>query len=513
MRRNHFCVIIVALFVHCNCYSQKTTSIDTLFLKTNSFLETNQDSAFYYSNLAYQKAISLKDTTLICKAITYHSKNLINKRWFDQAEKLLKFNLDHKAYLDHHFLGVTYYNKGALHQVKEQRDLALENYFNALDLFTETNNHKLLAKTYLYIGVVIQKGKRHYKGEQADYFYNKSLQYSKTENKEHDDLSTLGKIPLDIKIESSKNALKAIKNQKQSKLASILHYNISKNYFLHNHYRDAIMHSKKSIEIKNNIGFIQNLDYSYFTIGSSYISLHRYTESIEPLYKVLELTKKRELRLRALDLLISAHKNTGNYKVSLNLLEELSAIKDSIALIQENERIAIITSKFETEKQAKEILELKQENQEKKLLIAKQENRRWRWALAVLISTIATIWLARRYLKSLKKVKQIEQEKEVIAKKVEEKFMVLNNKTKVYFKDLKYIKAAGNYLEFYTDDKTIIDRNKLKVIEVELPPNFIRTHRSYVVNKNYILSANSTSVIIKPNIETPLSRTFKGSLS
>ncbi|WP_299114948.1 two-component regulator propeller domain-containing protein [uncultured Winogradskyella sp.] len=139
----------------------------------------------------------------------------------------------------------------------------------------------------------------------------------------------------------------------------------------------------------------------------------------------------------------------------------------------------------------------------------------WRTKIAYLLyvlSFLGLIWLFRRLKTYRKRISQVEQEKDVIAKKVEEKFIVLNSKTKVYLKDLKYIKAAGNYLEFYTLDKTLIDRNKLKLLEEQLPPNFIRTHRSYIVNKNYIISANSASVFIKPDVETPLSRRFKGSL-
>ena len=129
-----------------------------------------------------------------------------------------------------------------------------------------------------------------------------------------------------------------------------------------------------------------------------------------------------------------------------------------------------------------------------------------------ILSFIGLIALFRQLKMYRNRVSEVELEKEVIAKKVEEKFIVLNNKTKVYLNELKFVKAAGNYLEFHTTSKTHIDRNKLKVIEAKLPPNFIRTHRSYIVNKNYIVSASSQSVIISPNIETSLSRTFKGSL-
>jgi DNA-binding LytR/AlgR family response regulator len=58
-----------------------------------------------------------------------------------------------------------------------------------------------------------------------------------------------------------------------------------------------------------------------------------------------------------------------------------------------------------------------------------------------------------------------------------------------------------------------MDRNKLKTVLEELPPNFVRVHKSYIINKNYVQAHNSAKVILKPNIEIPLSRTYKSNLS
>jgi len=140
----------------------------------------------------------------------------------------------------------------------------------------------------------------------------------------------------------------------------------------------------------------------------------------------------------------------------------------------------------------------------------------WRSKTAYIVYIVLgyVLFLIFKRLKTYRiRIREVEQEKAIIAKKVEQEFIVLNNKTKVYLDELKYIKAAGNYLEFYTVNKTIIDRNKLKEITEKLPPNFIRTHRSYVINKNFIVWSNSTTATIKPNIETPLSRTFDGNLT
>ena len=287
---------------------------------------------------------------------------------------------------------------------------------------------------------------------------------------------------------------------------------MSKNYIDNKQYENAINSAQKAIEIKNAIGYGQNLDFSYFIIGKSEVRLKHYDEGIKNLEKAISLSEKRTLKPLMYDMLILAYKNKGDYKKAFDVLEKLSKIKDSINLFQENEHIAKITAQFETEKQAKEILELQQENQKKALVLSQQNEKKWRLISLVLLLLFVSVWLFNQYIKSLKKVKQVVQEKESIEKKVEKPYITLNNKSKVYLKELKYIKSDGNYLEFYTQDKKLTDRNKLKTVLNELPPNFIQIHRSYIINKNYISSINSTSLLVDYNIEIPISRTFKKNL-
>lgn len=116
-------------------------------------------------------------------------------------------------------------------------------------------------------------------------------------------------------------------------------------------------------------------------------------------------------------------------------------------------------------------------------------------------------------------VKNIFREKNQLLEKIEQQrlqnlatFIRLTNKEKIYLDQLKYIKSDGNYLEFYLDERRVINRNRLKMILEELPTNFVQVHRSYIVNKNYIKSTSSTSVVLNPDTEIPISRKFKNNL-
>lgn len=79
--------------------------------------------------------------------------------------------------------------------------------------------------------------------------------------------------------------------------------------------------------------------------------------------------------------------------------------------------------------------------------------------------------------------------------------------------EIKYLKVARNYVEFHVNGKNIIDINKLSSVMKLLPPNFVKVHRSYIINKNFIKSRTSTIITLDPNIEIPLSRSYKGKLT
>lgn len=59
---------------------------------------------------------------------------------------------------------------------------------------------------------------------------------------------------------------------------------------------------------------------------------------------------------------------------------------------------------------------------------------------------------------------------------------------------LLYIKAQGHYLLYQTTNGTLTSRQySMKQLLLKLPSNFIRCHKSYVVNKNFILNTDKVN--------------------
>ena len=107
------------------------------------------------------------------------------------------------------------------------------------------------------------------------------------------------------------------------------------------------------------------------------------------------------------------------------------------------------------------------------------------------------------YKKSRREVKQI-------AQMVIKNHILLKDKTKVYINDLLYVKAEDHYIRVFTSDgKNHLVRGKLGTLEDQLPPNFVRTHRSYITNRNFVRQIFRSYLLLLDGTEIPISRSFQ----
>ncbi|MTI33640.1 LytR/AlgR family response regulator transcription factor [Xanthovirga aplysinae] len=77
---------------------------------------------------------------------------------------------------------------------------------------------------------------------------------------------------------------------------------------------------------------------------------------------------------------------------------------------------------------------------------------------------------------------------------------------KIKIEDIYYIKADGNYLEIICEEEKFLIRSTLKNFMNRLPvSDFFQTHKSYIVNLNFVEALSSNYVLILEE-EVPLSR-------
>ncbi len=97
---------------------------------------------------------------------------------------------------------------------------------------------------------------------------------------------------------------------------------------------------------------------------------------------------------------------------------------------------------------------------------------------------------------------------------IEDSFFVKNKNMfyKVRFNEILYLKSDHVYIELHTiHQKKHLIRGSLTSFTERLPKNFFRTHRSYVVNLDFLEAINSISVIIKGE-NVPIGKTFRTAL-
>ena len=82
---------------------------------------------------------------------------------------------------------------------------------------------------------------------------------------------------------------------------------------------------------------------------------------------------------------------------------------------------------------------------------------------------------------------------------------------KVAISDIRYVEAMSEYLKVWIegDAKPIITLLSMKKMEERLPQNFMRIHRSYIINLNKILEVNKNRVIMDRDTYLPIGDMYK----
>ncbi|MEL6559654.1 MAG: LytTR family transcriptional regulator DNA-binding domain-containing protein [Bacteroidota bacterium] len=92
-------------------------------------------------------------------------------------------------------------------------------------------------------------------------------------------------------------------------------------------------------------------------------------------------------------------------------------------------------------------------------------------------------------------------------------FIKVNSRlVRIDLKDILYVEAKGDYTVFKTDKKGYVVNSTFKNVEEKLDPNqFIRVHRSYIVNVDKVVDIEENNLLINEQI-IPVSRGQKPNL-
>jgi tetratricopeptide (TPR) repeat protein len=543
--------------------NDKSTQLEALTqLSAVFFVKENFQKALDYDNQAL--ALAEKENDNIGKINAYKSmsrnqKALGNiKESVANAEKAKEIAIENKLPQElasiNNALGVAYRNNNdfqkslnvlneALTQTKSKKliallkmnkantltemmrlDEAIENHLESLNINEELNDTKGKQQVYNNLGNLFKKAKQY---DKSIHYIQKSIKISQANNSKlstaigYDNLATVYDLAnkKDSIIWYRKNAIAIFESIKDEKNAARSYHNLGNYYLLHNQLAAAekylLIALKKRIQInapfdiastKTELGILydkkKQFDKAEFFLNEAKILL----EDI--------VSDKKEEFLQA----YSNHfKWKGELETALKIKDEQLLLKDS--LLHETEIIDVIKKEndFVVESQNQKIVKLQsvEENLSKSKVI---------YGILIFLVFLLALYSFVRWKKSDFKKRKIMSEKLLIEDKhsliveelksvkqlVNEGYLILKNNKKVYLNELEYIKAEDHYLEVFTKSKNELVRGTISEILLQLPPNFSQSHRSFLVNKNYIKTINTKEILLKNNVVIPLTRKYKG---
>lgn len=74
--------------------------------------------------------------------------------------------------------------------------------------------------------------------------------------------------------------------------------------------------------------------------------------------------------------------------------------------------------------------------------------------------------------------------------------------------EILYIESLGDYIQVHTATETYITKEKISSLNDRLPKSFVRTHRSFIVNKDKVSQFNKEEVLLG-DYPIPIGRKYK----
>ncbi|WP_111307587.1 LytR/AlgR family response regulator transcription factor [Confluentibacter sediminis] len=89
-----------------------------------------------------------------------------------------------------------------------------------------------------------------------------------------------------------------------------------------------------------------------------------------------------------------------------------------------------------------------------------------------------------------------------------------HDQIKVKLHEILYMEALKNYTILVTQDKRhCVLSNLGEILQEEAFQSFIRVHRSYAVQKQFIQKIRSQQIVLKNNVSIPVGRSYKNSIN
>lgn len=129
--------------------------------------------------------------------------------------------------------------------------------------------------------------------------------------------------------------------------------------------------------------------------------------------------------------------------------------------------------------------------------------------------TFSRFFMATEKFISLRNTRLISTEVEKATTTQKDNFIFIREdrkQVKVFYDDILYIESVKDYIKIHLSNKTRLIKYSLTAFEDRLDERFIRTHRSYIVNRDKITAYTKQDIEIDA-IEIPIGENYKMNIS
>ncbi len=311
-----------------------------------------------------------------------------------------------------------YNNIGMVHIRQGKYDVALPLMFDALKAEEQLRNQKGISQSYNNIGVIYFYQQNF---NRATEYFEKSLAMEEKIGEPaaiKQAVNNLGVIYDYLKnypkaIEQYQKAfqLNASQNDKRE-MATNLH-NIAVAYYNMEEFSKSEDYHNRSLEIREEIGDTNGIALAYFNYGELLRKNNRLYEAKLYYENGLQIAQENDLlkvKQQIYGAFSALYEQQNNHKLANEFLYKFIAVKDSILNRENNEIIAEVETKYQTEKNEKELLESRAVIAENELKIGRKNTLIYGTsALALLLAILGYLLYQQQKLKN----KQLQKENEL----------------------------------------------------------------------------------------------------
>ncbi|NHN24843.1 tetratricopeptide repeat protein [Flavobacterium jejuense] len=506
---NHYKAIVEGYFAQ--GYAASMTKNQDIFI-------TYLDSALLYKEEIIDDHFSDVARIMRNKAIAYTKKGD-----FNEAEKVFKEII--AACLERNDIPSVAYNYNSLGILEKERGdfkKALKYYDKALTIWDSIGNEKSKATVFLNIGVS-QSNLANY--NQAITSYHHGLSLAKKHNiqkEEYRFYNNLASVYIAIEENDSANfylekIIPYYSKAKNNYSLSLAYMNLGQVKLNEQDLENAYLLLTQSLEGLKASQNAKSISQNYRLIAKTLYEQKKYDDALIYLDSANTLSKKHHLKVnfdKEHDLYAKLFEAQGNFQKANESLK----IKDSI---QKRQYVSETTNKYNQILVAQKV-----KNKDNTITTLKEQKTFYQSNLffsflIVLILAIIAFFLFKRYKSQKTEVialqKQLDSFNDNFSKTQEEAIppsaiLKLKSKAVLNTTEILYIKSDGHYAEISLEgrEKPEIERASLTSLLELLPKqDFVRIHKSYVVNIHKIKIINSTEVMLENGEWIKLSRTYK----